>query len=362
MDVELTLPATPVALAPGVATRVPVELRNPFGRALTVRVSVTRGRAAGWAWVEPDTTTLQPGETVTVDVILQPPADQPPSPALVPFTVAAEETAGGAPAGYATGLLTVALPVPVTGGLAKREGQQHAYDLWLANHSNRPTAVRISTKLDPPLGSAEAQPAAVQLDAGVSLTASIHAKPTRPIFGTPKPYALIVAVHDAADPDGPPLLAEVGTGIRRPRVANWVAGTAAIVLALGATAAVAFSGVRLPFPGRGRGAATTAQVAAPPVPAATTITPVTVGRPYALVEVLPHRGADGGKAAAEAERAKLAAAGMPIRLVDSLASDVLADQGTGFWVLLQDGFTTPEAAEAYCTQWRLVAPLCKVTP
>lgn len=360
MDVELTLPATPVALAPGVATRVPVELRNPFGRVLSVRVSVTRGRAADWAWVEPATITLEPGETATVDVIMQPPAEQPPSPALVPFTVAAEETDSGAPAGYATGLLTVALPVPVTGGLAKREGQKHAYDLWLANHSNRPTAVRISTKLDPPLGSAEAQPGAVQLDPGVSLTAAIHAKPTRPIFGTPKPYAVIVAVHDAGDPDGPPLLSEVGTGIRRPWVANWVAGTTAIVLALGATAAVAFSGERQPYPGRGR-AGTTAQVAAPPAPAATTIAPVTVGRPYALVEVLPHRGADGGKAAAEAERAKLTAAGMPIRLVDSLASDVLADQGAGFWVLLQDGFTTPEAAEAYCTQWRLVAPLCKVT-
>ena len=358
MDVELTLPATPVALAPGVATRVSVELRNPYGRAVSVRVSVTRGRAAGWASVEPETTMLEPGATATVDVILQPPADQPPSPALVPFTVAAEEASSGEPAGYATGLLTVALPVPVTGGMAKREGERHTYDMWLANDSNRATAVRISTKLDPPLGSAEAQPAAVHLDPGVSLTAAIHAKPTRPIFGTPKPYAVIVAVHDAADPDGPPLLSEVGTGIRRPRVANWVAGTAAIVLALGATAAVAFSGVKLPLPGRR--AATTTQVAAPPT--TPTITPVTVGRPYALVEVLPHRGADGGKAAAEAERAKLAAAGMPVRLVDSLASDVLADEGAGFWVLLQDGFPTAEAAEAYCTQWRPVAPLCKVTP
>jgi hypothetical protein len=357
VDVELTLPATPVALAPGVATRVSVELRNPLGRVLSVRVSVTRGRAADWASVEPATTTLEPGATATVDVVLQPPADQPPSPALVPFTVAAEEAASGAPAGYATGLLTVALPVPVTGGVAKREGERHTYDLWLANDSNRATAVRISTKLDPPLGHAEAQPAAVQLDPGVSLTAAIHAKPHRPIFGTPKPYAVIVAVHDAADPDGPPLLSEVGTGIRRPRVANWVAGTAAIVLALGATAAVAFSGVKLPLPGRR--AATTAQVAAPPAP---TITPVTVRRPYALVEVLPHRGADGGKAAAEAERVKLAAAGMPIRLVDSLASDVLADEGGGFWELLQDGFTTPEAATAYCTQWRLVAPKCAVVP
>jgi hypothetical protein len=52
---------------------------------------------------------------------------------------------------------------------------------------------------------------------------------------------------------------------------------------------------------------------------------------------------------------------MPVRLVDSLSSDVLADEGAGFWVLLQDGFTTTEAAQAFCAQWRVVAPKCQVT-
>ena len=357
MDVELTLPQTPVALAPGVATRVPVELRNPFGRAVSVRVSVTPGRAAGWAFVEPETAILEPGTTTTVDLVLKPPADQPPSPSLVPFTLAARESSSGEPAGFASGLLTVALPVPVNGGMAKRAGEAHTYELWLANHSDRATAVRISTKLDPPLGTSAAEPAAVRLEPGDSLTAAVRAHPARPFFGTPKPYAVVVAVHDAADPDGPPLISEVGTGIRRPRVANWVAGTIAIVLALGTTAAVWRFRDRLPLPGSGRGEPAPTQVAAP----ATAITPVQVGQPYAMVAVIPHRGADGGKAAAEAERAKLAAAGMPIRLVDSLATDVLADNGPGFWVLLQDGFTTPDAATAYCTQWRSVAPNCRVT-
>jgi hypothetical protein len=53
---------------------------------------------------------------------------------------------------------------------------------------------------------------------------------------------------------------------------------------------------------------------------------------------------------------------MPVRLVDSLESEVLADQGAGFWVLLQDGFATPEAAQEFCTRWRVVAPKCRVTP
>jgi hypothetical protein len=359
MDVELTVPQTPVSLAPGVATRVPVKLHNPFGRQLSVRVSVTRGRAAGWATVEPVSTVLEPGATATVEVVLQVPADQPSSPSLVPFTVAAQELSTGAPAGYASGLLRVARPVPVVGELVGREGRPHTYDLRLANDSDRPAAVRISTRLDPPLGSAAAEPAAVRLEPGGSLTAEVRARPARPLFGTPKPYAVLVDVRDAADPDGPPLLAEVGTGIRRPRVANWVAGTVAILLALGATAAVALSGVRLPAPGGNRKTPAPPAQAAPVAPA---VTPVTVARPYALIEVLPHRGADGGKAAAEAEQVKLAAAGMPVRLVDSLASDVLADEGAGFWVLLQDGFATPDAATAYCTQWRLAAPKCTVIP
>lgn len=354
MDVELTLPQTPVALAPGVATRVPVELRNPYGRRVSVQVSMAPGRAAGWAASEPVIATLEGGATGTVDLVLRPPANQPPSPSLVPFTVSAQESSSGEPAGYATGLLTVALPVPVTGGLAKRGGTANSYDLWLANRSDWPTSVRISTKLDPPVGTSSAEPPAVRLEPGSTLTATILAKPGRPIFGTPKPYAVIVAVHDAADPHGSALLSEVGTGIRRPRVANWLVATVAIILALGATAALAFSNVKLPLPGRNRGEPA-ATAAAP------TTTPVTVGRPYALVDVIPHRGADGGKAAAEAERAKLVAAGMPVRLVDSLASDVLADNEDGFWVLLQDGFATTEAATEYCTQWRLVAPKCRVT-
>ena len=46
----------------------------------------------------------------------------------------------------------------------------------------------------------------------------------------------------------------------------------------------------------------------------------------------------GTKAAAQAEQAKLLAARMPVRLVDSLGTDVLSDENGGFWVLLQDGF------------------------
>jgi hypothetical protein len=351
VDVELTLPATPVALAPGVPTRVPVELRNPGGRPISVRLSVARGRVSGWAWTDPDPTTLPPGGTATIEVVLRAPADQPPSLSLVPFTVAAAEAGSGEPAGYATGLLTIARPAPIHGELVRDHSQRHAWVLLLGSDSDRPTGVRITAELDPPAGSATVEPAAIQLEAGETSTATVRVRPARPLVGSPKPLTVIVEVRDAADPQGPPLLAETGAGSRRPWVPGWAAATAAIVLALGATAALAFSGVRLQLPGH-RGSA--------PAAAAPAVTPVTVTHPYALVDVIAHSGADGGRAAAEAERTGLVTAGMPVRLVDSLASDQLTDDNGGFWVLLQDGFGNVAAATDYCTRWRPVAPKCQV--
>ena len=353
MDVELTLPAAPVALAPGVPTRVPVQVRNPYPQPVSLRIYLARGRAAGWATIEPPSISLAPGEEATVEVILRPPAQQPPSTSLVPFTVHAEEATTGEPAGFATALLTVALPIPVAGELVTRPGARHAYDLRLTNDTRVPAPIRISAELDPPAGSVTAEPAALQLEPGGAVSVTVRARPARPLMGAPKPYAVVVTVQDAYDPDRSPFLTEVITGTRRPRVSSLVATIGAIALALAATAAIALSGVRLPLPGRHKATPAPAAVEAP--------SPVTVRRPYALIDVFPHTGADGGKAAAEAARAKLAAQGMPVRLIDSLGSDVLADSGAGFWVLLQDGFGTVSDAEAFCTQWRAVAPKCTVT-
>lgn len=343
---ELTLPATPVRLPPGVAVRVPVGLRNPGPAPREVRITVARGRASGWAAGDPPTVTLDPGATATVDVVLRAPPGQPPGAALVPFTVQAEDASGGAIAGFATGLLTVALSVPVTGDLVPRPGAGQTFDLRLGNDGDYPVDVRLSAALDPPGGGAEARPEAARLEAGASLSVVVHARPTRPLAGEPRPYALIVSVHDGRGEDRGPLLTAVGTGTRRPLVPSWAAGTAAVVLALGATAAIGISGVRLPLPGRHPGERPSSPV----------------GRPFVQVDAFAHRGADGGRAAADAQRARLAEAGMPVRVVDSLASDELADDGTGYWVLLHDGFASADAARAFCAQWRAVAPKCAVTP
>ncbi|MEV6634650.1 hypothetical protein AB0M54_28275 [Actinoplanes sp. NPDC051470] len=354
MTLELTLQPTPVALAPGVATRVPVELHNRNAAPIAVRVGVARGRASGWAYVEQPDIVVAGGRTETVEVILAPPADQPPSTSMVPFTVQATESGTGEPAGFATGLLTVAIPIPVVGTMTERPKARTTYDLTLVNEGAVAAPVRVNAELDPPAGHISATPAAVRLEPGQSVTVTITAKPARPFMGTPRPYFVVAEVLDADDPDRPPLLTATSKGTRKPRVATWAAATVAIVLALGATAAVAFSGIRIPLPGSRRGDS-------PPPAAATPPAAVTIARPYALVDVFPHKGDDGGKGAAEAARQRLATAGMPVKLVDSLQSNDLADQGTGFWVLLQDGFPSPEAAQQFCAQWKPIAPKCAVT-
>jgi hypothetical protein len=355
VDVELTLPDEPVALAPGVPTRVPVQLRNPYAQPLDLRIFLGRGRAAGWATVEPPQISLAPGETTEVAVVLRTPPEQPPSSSLVPFTVHAEELESGEPAGFATALLKVALPVPVTGSLAARR-EKHTYDLRLANETQRAAPLRITAQLDPPSGSVHVEPDAVLLEPGMTAQVAVRAKPGRPITGQPRSFAVVVKVCDVYDAEREPYLTQVAAGKSKPLVRGFVLATVAALLCVTAAAAIALhGGGKGLFTGRlfGRHAATTQQAAA--------VTPVTVGRPYALIEVFPHRGADGGKAAAQAEQQKLAAQGMPVRLVDSLASDVLSDEEGGFWVLLQDGFQGTAQAGAYCVQWRTVAPKCQVT-
>ncbi|MEU4237157.1 hypothetical protein [Actinoplanes sp. NPDC026619] len=350
---ELTLPDEPVALAPGVPTRVPVQLRNPYAQPLDLRIYLARGRAAGWATVEPAGLHLGPGETAEVSVVLQTPPTQPPSSSLVPFTVHAEEATTGEPAGFATALLKVALPVPVTGKLVPKDGPQHEYDLRLANDTRVQAPLRVTAQLDPSSGSVTVEPEAVLLEPGTAAVVAVRAKPGRPFTGSPRSFAVVVKVADAYDADREPYLTLVASGTRKSRVPTTVLFVTATVLAIGASAAILLTGDHnfLPF---GKKNAAGTSTAAP--------AKVTIGKPYALVDVFPHRGADGGKGAADAALAKLQAAGMPVRLVDSLASDTLADDPDGYWVLLQDGFGSPQAAEQYCTQWRSAAPKCKVTP
>lgn len=357
MEVTVALPTTPVALPPGAETRVPVELSGPAQAARSVRVTVAGGRAARWASVEPETLALDAGASTTVELVLRVPGDVPPSGALLPFTVQVSDAATGAPAGWGSGLLTVAVPVPLTAELVTGTGPADRFDLLLGNQGTDVLELQLTAELDPPAGDIQVTPARVQVGPGDAVTAGVRARPRRSLLGTPAPYAVIVAVHDAATERSAPLLTTTAGGTRKPWLSSRAATVLAVAVLLAASVAVFLSNVRLPLPGRSPVASATspaAPVAAPPA------TPVK--RPFALIEVFPHRGPDGGRSSAETERSRLTAAGMPVRIVDSLTSDDLADDGAGFWVLLQDGFASAAEVDSFCGRWRAVAPKCTLTP
>jgi hypothetical protein len=49
-------------------------------------------------------------------------------------------------------------------------------------------------------------------------------------------------------------------------------------------------------------------------------------------------------------------------MVDSLSTDLIPDDGGGFWVVVKDGFADAAEAGAYCDRFRAAAPKCRVSP
>lgn len=350
MDVEIGVPQTPVALVPGEATRVPIEVGNVSTAPMSVRVSVVRNRAGAWSDPDQPVLELPPGDRVAVEVVFRPPASAVPSSTLLPFTVQAEDLRYGVTAGRATGLVALTagqrLDATLVRGVARRGATP--FTLSLRNRGSAPLTVRVEPATDRP-GRVDADPPVVDLPGGVSATAQVVARPRVPLVGAATPYAVTVSCRDAsAGDEAPPLATVIETGTAAPRIGRTMttvlAGTALIAATGGA---VLLGGVRLPWRGP-----------ASPPPAAT----VEVRRPYALVDVFPRQDGPGGRPAAEAALARLTAAGMPVRLVDSTTSDAVADGRDGFWVLLHDGLPTVEEARAYCDRYRPIAPKCEVVP
>jgi hypothetical protein len=351
MDLRLELPQTPVRLAPGVETPVPLRLTSPV--AASVRVVVAGGRAADWTRPEPPTVDLPPGAAASVDLHFRPPADLPASGRLVPFTVRVEDASSGAPAGWASGLLSVAPPDLVTAELEPVPERSGDFGLRLRSQANEPMTVLINARLDRISGTAGADPSTAYLPAGGVVTATVRAHPRPALVGAPRTYAVIVAVSDVAQGnEDPALLTVSAVGRRGPRLSSRVVGVWGTILLVLATGGILLAaGKKLPLPGKDP----------PAKPTAVATADAPIRRPFVLVDTFPHQGAaDGGRAAADAARQRLVVAGMAVRMVDSLASDQLADPAGGFWVLLRDGFSSDAEAQAYCERFRSVAPKCKL--
>lgn len=340
MDVALELPRTPVRLAPGVESRTELTVRNPGSTPVTLRISVGRGRAGDWGRPEPAEVTVAAGDSVLVELVFHAPDTAGPSAGLIPFTVRAEEASGEVVT--LSGLLTVREPDRVSGTLTPLPGRRHRYELTLHSHHEVGQRVRISAVLDPPTGTATATPDTVELAAGASVSATVRARPRRPLLGAPTTYATVLTLHGA---DEAPLAQLSAEAALKPWLPTRLTAVVSALVLLGGTTALVLYRTGFAIPGLSARPATSA----PPFK-----------RPYVLVEVFPHRGADGGRGAAEAAQQQLRTAGMTVRLVDSLSTDQLDDAGGGgFWVLLQDGFADATQAKAYCDRFRAIAPKCR---
>ncbi len=80
---------------------------------------------------------------------------------------------------------------------------------------------------------------------------------------------------------------------------------------------------------------------------------------YVIYAVIPQDDA-ASQGLAQQVVAKVQQAGSPARLVDSKASDQLADGPAGLWYILRDGFDSYSAAQAECAARRKVSPNCYV--
>lgn len=355
MDVEIAVPQTPVALAPGEETRVRIEVCNRSTASISLRLSVARSRAGAWSHTDPPLVELAPGDCTALDVVFRPPGNVLPSPTLQPFTVQAEDVRYGVMAGRATGLLTVAAPERLGAVLTREppdDGRPARYRLRLSNRGDSPLTLRLEPTVEPSGGQVTVDPVVVDVPRGETVTVQVRVRPRIHLVGSDTPYAVSVSCRDAAAAeDAPPLATVEGTGTAGPRLGRAPAAVLTVTLLVLVAAGAVVLGGLIDLPGRQRTA-----------PPKTTAPTVDVQRPYALVDVFPRQDGPAGRPAAEATLARLTAAGMPVRLVDSTATEVVADGQGGLWVLLQDGFSSIAETRAYCDQYRMVAPKCDVIP
>jgi hypothetical protein len=226
-----------------------------------------------------------------------------------------------------------------------------ALQIRLTNRDDSaPLTLKLEPRLEPAGSRVHVAPAVIDVPGGDSATARVEVRPPGGMTFSHKPYQLTVACRDVAAPsDDPPLavLSDAGTVPARLR-ARVTLPLLLLVAGLLAAGYLVYDGtLKLPgwLPGGPGGA-----------PAA-----VSVGRPYALLEVFPQQDPS-GRSQADDAFARLNSAGMDVRLVNSLESPDLADGQGGLWVILRDGFGSLDEARAYCDRYRAVAPKCEAFP
>ena len=252
MDVEISVPQTPVTLIPGAETRVPVDVCNRSDTAISLRFSMAANRAGAWAYPEPPVMELTPGDRAGIHVVFRPPADLPPAPTLQPFAVQAVNLGAGGAAGRGTGLVTVGAPERLTATLIRDTGNHRieGYELALTNLGGDELHLIIGSHITPALHQLVVTPATVDVPAGQTVAVRVRLRRRTPLIGPPARYMISVSCREVATAESAPPLA-VGSvngtvaPLLRPRAAAVLA-----VLVLAAVLAAALGwGWQPPLPG-----------------------------------------------------------------------------------------------------------------
>jgi len=355
--------ALPVRVAAGGEVRVPITVHNPGDATDHYRCDVL-GDPARWSRIEPrHLPGIVGGDRAAVELVLRPPPNTPPG--SRPVGVRCVSLQDGSRAGVVDGEVTVGTgqDVEVTATpVAPRGRRAGHYAVEVSNSGAYDVDVGLSAT-DPrqELGFALA-PRDLTVAPGESATAYLSVRPRRPrLGGGPVVHRFSLEHRTGTGPkarlpltfEQRPVLGGVGT-----------AAVAVLVMALAATAGLLlWPSVRGLLPG-GDGTTTGAAsgTATSPSP-----TESATGDPVVGAYVLYGTASVDdtvGKAVLDETLGRLQVAGVPARLVDSRESDVLADgeEGTGFWVVLQDGFPDVAAAKAECDRTGAIAPCSPVAP
>jgi hypothetical protein len=351
VDPILVLEERHLQVEPGAELRTRLSVKgNGDAQAGRYRLEVL-GEAARWAQVEPRHVAVPPdGADQVVEVVFRPPHAAATEELRMAFGVRAYAVDDRDRAAVVEGELLVTAVPDLTASIepAAAAGRWGAGYRVRFEHSGRvPVALRVVAADTPRALRYAVAPAQVTVAPGHGAQVLVSVRPRAPkLLGAPVRHAFTV---DHRADTGSSAGRSTAVFEQRAVLPTAVAATLAVlVVALLVGVALVGSGSRTPAPA--------AAPTAGPVPTAAAPDPVQgflvlYGPPTPVDDVA-------GRGLAERFLARLRAAGVDARIVDSRDSAQLDDGPRGLLVVLRDGFPDRAAAEVECARHRDVAPRC----
>jgi hypothetical protein len=347
MDPLLLCDDVQVRATRGGESRIPVTAHNPGAAEEHYRFEIL-GDAARWGRIEPRYVPGVPaGGQTALELVLRPPADAPAG--TTPFAVRCVSLIDAGRCAVVEGDVVVGasrdvdVAVTAVAAAGRRSGQ---YLVAVANRGQAPAPVRLSGS-DPrrELGFAMA-PGEFTVDGGETSTSYLSVRPRHPkLLGSPVTHPFVVEHHG---PSG--AVDRLPQRFEQRAVLGPLTGSLAALLVL---AAVVLGGL-LVWPSlHGTGS--------PTASASASASGGALRGSYVIWAATPV-GDVGNQTAPARLVAKLKAAGVQARIVDTRTSPQLAQTPLPAFLVVQDGFADLAAAQAACAAHRDVAPACSAVP